>query len=97
MNIIKSIALTAVVATTVAACTPPKAYTDYANTVNAEREELNLTASQWSPTEKKVMTPVILAIGASIVLAPTGNTFTCTLLNAGPLPGGGYGCVTSGA
>jgi hypothetical protein len=64
----KTIAIITAIALTTTACSgPQQTYKNYAKKVNAERKELGLKNHQWSPTEKKVMGPVVAIAGAHII------------------------------
>ena len=106
---IKTIALLTAVALATTACThgPQQTYKNYANKVNAERKELGLKNHQWSPTEIKVMGPVVAVVAAGILLpagaAAGGACAGGTLINvvpivnaAGAVTGAIGDCVTSG-
>ena len=82
----KTIALLTAVALTTTACAhgPQQTYKNYAKKVNAERKELGLKNWQWSPTEVKVMGPVVVAAAGLILIGPI------------PLSGKGAKCAVSG-
>jgi len=79
----KTIAIITAVALTTTACThgPQQTYKNYAKKVNAERKELGLKNHEWSPTEKKVMGPVVVVVTGAILggVLPGGATCTPTI------------------
>jgi hypothetical protein len=80
----KTIALLTAVALATTACSgPQQTYKNYANKVNAERKELGLKNHEWSPTEKKVMIPVVIGAGAAIITGGAGAGVHCALANPG--------------
>jgi hypothetical protein len=105
----KTIAIITALALTTTACThgPQQTYKNYAKKVNKERADLNLKSWQWSPTEIKVMAPIVVVVAAGILLpagaAAGGACAGGTLINvvkitnpAGVVTGAIGDCVTSG-
>jgi hypothetical protein len=103
----KTIAIITAIALTTTACThgPQQTYKNYAKKVNQERKDLNLKNWQWSPTEIKVMGPVVAIAGAYILIAPAaGAGANCAAMTAAqiasaglaPAPSGKFWCQASG-